>query len=119
MDKPVPSHVLSHPAAFAPYQDNQRLRLDPDAEARAYQAGARVGISLAHESAALHVTGSATYTDDIPELAGTLHCALGLAPVAAGRLLGIQLDAVRAMPGVVRVFTAEDIPGANDCCSIV
>lgn len=119
MNKPVPGHVLNHPAAFAPYQDNQRLRLDPGAEARAHQAGARVGISQAHESAVLHVSGSATYTDDIPELAGTLHCALGLAPVAAGRLLGMDLDTVRAMPGVVRVFTAADIPGANDWGSIV
>jgi xanthine dehydrogenase large subunit len=39
--------------------------------------------------------------------------------VAAGRLLGIDLDAVRAMPGVVRVITAADIPGVNDCGSIV
>ncbi|MHA7599797.1 xanthine dehydrogenase molybdopterin binding subunit [Alicycliphilus sp. T452] len=119
MNKPVPGHVLNRPAAFAPYQDNQRLRLDPGTEARAHQAGARVGISQAHESAVLHVSGGATYTDDIPELAGTLHCALGLAPVAAGRLLGMDLDTVRAMPGVVRVFTAEDIPGANDWGSIV
>ncbi|WP_416401743.1 xanthine dehydrogenase molybdopterin binding subunit [Alicycliphilus denitrificans] len=119
MNKPVPAHVLNRPAAFAPYQDNQRLRLDPGAEARAHQAGARVGVSQAHESAVLHVSGSAIYTDDIPELAGTLHCAMGLSPVAAGRLLGMDLDAVRAMPGVVRVFTAEDIPGANDWGSIV
>ena len=119
MNKPLASELLGRPAAFAPYQDNQQLRIDPQAEARAHQGGARVGISQAHESAALHVTGSATYTDDIPELAGTLHCALGLAPVAAGRLLGVDLDALRAMPGVVRVFTAADIPGANDWGSIV
>jgi len=119
MNKPVPSHLLNLPTAFAPYEHNQRLRLDADAEARAQQAGARVGISQAHESAQLHVTGGATYTDDIPELAGTLHCALGLAPVAAGRLLSVDLAAVRAMPGVVRVFTAEDIPGSNDWGSIV
>ncbi|MBS0610183.1 MAG: molybdopterin-dependent oxidoreductase, partial [Proteobacteria bacterium] len=119
MNKPVPSEVLNQLVAFAPYQDNQRLRLDPGAEARAHAAGARVGISQAHESAALHVTGGATYTDDIPELAGTLHCALGLSPVAAGRLLGMDLAALRALPGVVRVFTAADIPGANDWGSIV
>ena len=93
--------------------------LDPAAEARAHAAGARVGISQAHESAQLHVTGSATYTDDIPELAGTLHCALGLAPVAAGRLLSIDLALLAAQPGVVRVFTAADIPGSNDWGSIV
>ena len=43
------------------------------------------GQNVRHESAHLHVTGTAPYTDDVPELAGTLHCALGLSPVAHGR----------------------------------
>jgi xanthine dehydrogenase molybdopterin-binding subunit B len=34
-----------------------------------------VGQARAHESAALHVAGEATYTDDIAELQGTLHAA--------------------------------------------
>ena len=119
MNQPISSSLLARPAAFAPYQDNHSLRLDPAAEASAHAAGARVGISQAHESARLHVTGSATYTDDIPELAGTLHCALGLAPVAAGRLLSIDLALLAAQPGVVQVFTAADIPGSNDWGSIV
>ena len=99
--------------AFARAPDNPL----PDDPPRG--AGARVGIGQPHESAALHVTGGATYTDDIPELADTLHCALGLAPVAAGRLLGADLDPVRAQPGVVAVFTAQDIPGSNNWGSIV
>ena len=78
-----------------------------------------VGHSAAHESAALHVAGSATYIDDLPELAGTLHAALGLSPVAHGRLLGLKLDALRALPGVVDVLSAADIPGANECGPIV
>ena len=119
MNKPVPQHLLQPATPFADYRENTALRLDTGAEARAQQDGARVGISRPHESAALHVAGEATYIDDIPELAGTLHCALGLSPVAAGRLLSIDLDAVRAMPGVVRVLVAADIPGANDCGSIV
>ena len=89
------------------------------AEATALAQGARVGISRPHESAHLHVAGAAPYVDDIPEVAGTLHAALGLSPVAAGRLLGIDLDALKAMPGVVAVLTAADIPGPNDCGSIV
>lgn len=46
------------------------------------------GRDLTHESALLHVTGQATYTDDIPELRGTLYAALVLSPVAHGELIG-------------------------------
>ncbi|WP_374561939.1 xanthine dehydrogenase molybdopterin binding subunit [Ideonella sp.] len=74
-----------------------------------------VGSALPHESATLHVTGRAAYVDDLPELAGTLHCALGLSPVAHGRLLTIDVDALRREPGVVAVLSAADIPGRNDC----
>ena len=70
---------------------------------------AEVGQSRAHESAHLHVSGQATYVDDLPELAGTLHAALGLSPVAHGKLLGIDTAGLRALPGVVAVFTAADI----------
>ncbi len=77
------------------------------------------GAALAHESAALHVTGSAAYVDDLPELAGTLHAALGLSPLAHGRLLAIDVAKLRALPGVVLVLTAADIPGPNDCGPIV
>ena len=104
---------------FADYQQNTTARIDLPAEARAQDGGARVGISRAHESAHMHVAGEATYIDDIPELAGTLHCALGLSPVAHGRLTAMALDGLRALPGVVAVLTASDIPGPNDCGSIL
>jgi xanthine dehydrogenase large subunit len=79
----------------------------------------QVGVGRPHESAHLHVAGEAAYVDDLPELAGTLHCALGLSPVAHGRLVGLRLDVLRALPGVAAVLTAADIPGVNDCGSIV
>ena len=82
-------------------------------------AWAEVGVARPHESAHLHVAGEATYIDDIAELDGTLHCALGLSPVAHGRLIAIDIEAIRAQPGVVAVLTAADIPGSNDCGSIV
>jgi len=81
--------------------------------------GPVVGSALPHESATLHVTGRAAYIDDLPELAGTLHCALGLSPVAHGRLLAVDVAALKREPGVVAVFTATDIPGHNDCGPIV
>jgi xanthine dehydrogenase large subunit len=88
----------------------------PNLEAGAIAEAAQgvVGKSRAHESAHLHVAGEATYTDDIPELAGTLHCAFGLSPVAHGTLKAFKLDAIRALPRVVAVLTHEDVPGTND-----
>ena len=79
------------------------------------------GRELAHESAVLHVTGEAVYTDDIPELRGTLYAALVTSPVAHGELIGEGIDraAILAQHGVVAVFTAKDIPGENNCGPIV
>ncbi len=79
------------------------------------------GRELAHESAHLHVTGAAVYTDDIPELRGTLYAALVLSPVAHGELIGEGIDraAILAAHGVVAVFTAQDIPGENNCGPII
>ena len=74
-----------------------------------------VGKSLPHESAALHVSGEAGYIDDLPEARGTLHAALGLSPVAHGKLIRIDLDLLRQQPGVVAVLTAADIPAENNC----
>jgi xanthine dehydrogenase large subunit len=79
----------------------------------------QVHVSRPHESAHLHVAGRATYTDDIPVVAGTLHAALGLSQKAHAKIVSISFDKVRATPGVVAVFTADDIPGHNDCAPIV
>ncbi|MBS0317476.1 MAG: xanthine dehydrogenase molybdopterin binding subunit [Proteobacteria bacterium] len=119
MNKPIAPDLLQPAQAFAHYLDNAAARFDDRAEASAQRQGARVGISRPHESAHLHVAGEATYTDDIVERAGTLHAALGLAPVANGRLKAIDVERLRALPGVVAVLTAADIPGVNDCGSIV
>ncbi len=73
-----------------------------------------VGKGLAHDSALKHVTGTATYIDDMPELPGTLHAALILSPVANGKLKSIDTSAALAMPGVVRIIFAPDIPGHNE-----
>jgi xanthine dehydrogenase large subunit len=78
-----------------------------------------VHIARPHESAELHVLGQAAYTDDIPEVQGTLHAALGLSSKAHARILSLDLDAVRAMPGVKAVYTVADIPGLNDCGPII
>lgn len=70
--------------------------------------------ALPHDSAHLHVAGVARYVDDEPELPGTLHLAFGLSSEARARIVAMDLDAVRAFPGVVAVYTAADIPGENN-----
>ena len=119
MNKHAEPILIEADLAYADYLRNTRARIDADAEARRLEQGERVGISRAHESAHLHVSGQAPYIDDLPELAGTLHAALGLSPVAHGRIKAFAIDAIRALPGVVAVITAADIPGVNDCGAIV
>jgi xanthine dehydrogenase large subunit len=67
-----------------------------------------------HDSGHKHVAGAAAYVDDLPEPQGLLHLCLGLSTVAHARLKRVNLDAVRAAPGVEMVLTAADIPGVND-----
>ncbi|MGO4674795.1 xanthine dehydrogenase molybdopterin binding subunit [Bosea sp. 2YAB26] len=76
-----------------------------------------LGRTSNHDSAAKHVAGEALYIDDIAEPAGLAHAYLGLSQVAHGRLISLDLAAVRTAPGVLTVLTAEDIPGANDISS--
>jgi xanthine dehydrogenase large subunit len=71
-----------------------------------------------HDSALKHVAGRAAFIDDIREPEGVLHMAVGGAPIAAGQLLSLDVTAVRAVPGVVAVLTAKDIPGKNDVSPI-
>lgn len=73
-----------------------------------------VGQSVPHDSAPLHVTGAARYIDDIPVPANTLHLAFGLSTVAHGSIVSMNLDDVRNAPGVVEVYTAADLPHANN-----
>lgn len=73
-----------------------------------------VAASIRHESAHLHVTGEAVYTDDIAAPRGTLSAAIGYAPAAHAGVLNVDLAAVRAAPGVKAVFTAVDIPAVNN-----
>ena len=56
----------------------------------------------------------AEYTDDIAEPVGTLHAYLGLSDRAHAEIVSIDLDAVRAAPGVVGVLTRRRHAGHND-----
>ena len=100
----------------APTTLKELMPASPDTDNKGQQ-----GQDIIHESAHLHVTGEAIYTDDIPELRGTLYAALILSPVAHGELIGDGIDyaAIMKEHGVVAVYTAKDIPGENNCGPII
>ena len=74
-----------------------------------------VGQPLPHESAALHVTGRALYTEDLGyRMPGLLHAHPVQAPHAHAVVTRLDPSPALAVPGVVRVLTAADVPGTND-----
>ena len=70
--------------------------------------------TTAHESAVHHVTGRARYIDDVPPRPGEVQIATAPAAIGAGRVLSMNLDAVRRAPGVRAVLTHADVPGTLD-----
>src|SRR5262249_13929855 len=73
-----------------------------------------IGEPHAHDSAHLHVTGTALYCDDIPLPANTLHAAFGISTIAHGRVRELDLTAVLESPGVIAAALPSDIPGENN-----
>src|SRR4051812_41503280 len=74
-----------------------------------------IGKAIEHESAALHVTGAALYTDDlVMRTKDVLHAWPVQAPHAKARITRMDVEPAYAVPGVVRVLTADDVPGVND-----
>jgi xanthine dehydrogenase large subunit len=65
------------------------------------------------------VSGTAAYTDDLPEPRDLLHVAVGLSKKAHARLKDIDLNAVIAAPGVVDTCVAAEIPGENNVGPVV
>jgi len=73
-----------------------------------------VGHSIAHESAAKHVCGSAEYVDDLPVAANLVFVATGQSTLPHARITRIDLSSVKTAPGVVDVIVQSDIPGKVD-----
>ena len=82
------------------------------------QKNTYVGKSITHESAHLHVSGKANYVDDIPEVEGTLYAGLGLAEIANGKIINMDLSAVWQAEGVVSVLTGAELLH-NNCGPVV
>ncbi len=66
-----------------------------------------------------HLRGESIYLDDIPLLQGTLFGMAYGSPIAHGKITHLDLSEAEAFPGVVRIFTAKDIPGQNQIGGIV
>ncbi len=68
-----------------------------------------VGTSPAHHDFVDKVKGSLHYAADW-QLPGMLHGRVVRSPVPSARIVGIDVTAARALPGVVAVLTAADVP---------
>jgi len=67
-----------------------------------------VGTSVLRDDAIDKVTGAARYTTDLA-LPGMLHAAILTSPHASARIVGVDLEAARAVPGVRAVLVGSDL----------
>jgi xanthine dehydrogenase molybdenum-binding subunit len=74
--------------------------------------GSPVGRPLPNPNARAKINGSARYTDDY-EFPGMLYARTKRAGVPHARILSIDTDAARKLPGVLAVLTHADVPGHN------
>jgi CO/xanthine dehydrogenase Mo-binding subunit len=70
---------------------------------------AAIGRSVLRSEDQPLLTGRACFVDDLHR-DGMLHATILRSPHGHARILGIDADAARAHPGVVAVFTADDLP---------
>jgi xanthine dehydrogenase large subunit len=74
-----------------------------------------LGKAVSHESARLHVTGGASYVEDLASAAARLVHAWPVAsPHARARVVSVDTSAALATPGVVGCLDRADVPGEND-----
>ncbi|WP_448809116.1 xanthine dehydrogenase molybdopterin binding subunit [Agromyces bauzanensis] len=83
-------------------------------ELAARPAHPAVGQPLPHESAALHATGTAVYTDDLAARQRDVLTAWPVQSEHAHARVSLDVADALTVPGVVRVLTAADVPGVND-----
>ncbi|MBI2491296.1 MAG: xanthine dehydrogenase family protein [Candidatus Rokubacteria bacterium] len=74
-----------------------------------------IGLSQKRKEDLRFLTGRGRYLDDV-RVPGALHAAIVRSPHAHARVRGIDARAARALPGVVAVLTAADLP---ECAAAV
>uniref|UniRef100_A0A2K6GUA9 aldehyde oxidase n=1 Tax=Propithecus coquereli TaxID=379532 RepID=A0A2K6GUA9_PROCO len=73
-----------------------------------------VGHPVMHQSAIKHATGEAVFIDDMPPINQELFLAIVTSTRAHAKIISIDISEALALPGVVDVITAEDVPGDNN-----
>ena len=111
MNKPQPP--------LRPAANRQTTARQATTEAPASPLVTGVGHAVPHDSAAKQTTGEARYIDDRDDFHNQLHVALITSPHAHAELLEIDSRQCRQAPGVVRVVTANDVPGKLDIGAIL
>lgn len=66
-----------------------------------------------------HLKGESIYLDDIPVAQGTLYGAVYDSPIAHGILEKLDITEALKTEGLIRIFTAKDIPGINQIGGIL
>ncbi|EDY81048.1 Aldehyde oxidase and xanthine dehydrogenase, molybdopterin binding domain, putative [Verrucomicrobiia bacterium DG1235] len=66
---------------------------------------------MKHCDSQLHVTGRSEYVDDVSPPAGLLHAAVFGSPIAHGEIQSLDTSKAREIPGVIAIYTFDDIPG--------
>jgi len=77
---------------------------------KAKLAAVWVGKKLKRKEDPRLIQGTSHYTDDL-KLPRMLYCAFTRSPMAHAEISAIRTDAARALPGVVGVYTSEDLTG--------
>jgi len=69
--------------------------------------------------AVLHVQGKSIFLDDMDPPKDMHYAAVFTSPVAHGEIVDLNISAVKALPQVATVLTADDIPGQNQIGGII
>src|SRR5262249_60890835 len=90
-------------------QFRRRTGAQSEGEEKMVEVGARaIGARVLRSEDPRILTGRGRYIDDLV-LPGMLHAAFKRSTVPHGRLLSVDASAAREVPGVVAVYTGEDL----------
>lgn len=67
----------------------------------------------------MHTRGESIFLDDIPVPRGVVYAAVLMSPVAHGEIKKLEIADAAQSPGVVAIYTAQDIPGENQVGGII